>query len=173
MRKFGGYMQKVEIQVFSFDELEDKAKEKAREVFRSTWEYPWFDENMASAKAFIKHFGGAMLTWSVGDTRHSFIKTDLTKDNFRGVKLKDFSRDHMPTGYMADCSLWEEFYDTFKTTGDAMYAYQQAIESFLCYVSRDVEDYFSDSNIDETLTLNEYDYLADGSVFFNDFKKVA
>jgi len=79
----------------------------------------------------------------------------------------------MPTGYCADCSLWEEFHDSFKATGDSMYAYQQAIESFLNYVSRDVEDFYSDNNIDETLTLNEYDYLADGSVFFNDFKKVA
>ena len=166
-------MEKVEIQVFSFDELEEDAKEKARGVFRDTWEYPWFDENMASAKAFVKHFGGSILNWSVGDTRHAFIKTDLTKDNFRGLKLKDFSRDHMPTGYCADCSLWEEFHDIFKATGDAMYAHEQAIESFLSYVSRDVEHYFSDSNIDETLYLNEYSYLADGSVFVIDFRKVA
>lgn len=166
-------MQNVEIEVFNFEELEDEAKEKAREVFRATWHYPWFDESMASAKAFVKHFGGSILNWSVGDTRHAFIKTDLTKDSFRGVKLKSINPDHMPTGYCSDTALWGEFHQVFKATGDAFYAYQQAIESFLFYVQRDVEDFYSDSNIDETLTLNEYDYLADGSLFVMDFRKAA
>lgn len=166
-------MKKVEIDIFSYEDLEEEAKNKAREHFRATWEYPWFTESMLSAKAFIEHFGGSMLTWSVGDTRHSFIKTDITADNFRGIKLKDINREFMPVGYMTDCILWETFYDTFKASGDAFYAYQQAIEEFLSFVSRDVEDFFGDNNIDETLTLNEYDYLADGSLFTHQYRKVA
>lgn len=166
-------MQKAEIKLFNFAELEDKAKEKAREVFRSTWDYPWFDESMASVEAFVKHFGGSVRDWSVGDTRHAFIKTDLEPSSFRGIKLKSIKRDYMPTGYCADSVLWDEFYEVFKQSGDAFYAYQQAIEAFLIYVARDVEFFFSDQNIDETLELNEYDYLADGSVFYHDFRKVA
>lgn len=161
-------MQKIEIQVFRFDELADKAKEKARADFRATWEYPWFNENMASLKAFVGFFGGHVLTWSLGDF-HGFVKTDLESSSFEGLSKVNLSRDHMPTGYIADSYLWEEFYDTFHLGGYE--AFQMAIEAFIRFVARDVEDFYTDESIDDTLIMNEYDYLPDGSVFARDFRR--
>lgn len=166
-------MKTVEIRVYQFEELGRDAQDKALDYFRANTEFPWFDEYRASAKAFIEHFDGSMLTWSFGDTRHAFIKTDLEPSNFRGIKLKSISRDHMPTGYCADSVLWEEFHDTFKNTSDAFFAYQQAIEAFLIYVQRDVEDFYSDQQMAEHISVNGYEFYEDGSFFYYDTRKVA
>jgi len=164
-------MEKVEIEIFSFDELEEKAKAKAREVFRATWEYPYFKENMASLEAFVQHLGGRVLKYSLGDTQHPFVKTTIEPKDLFHIKQSNFKRDYMPTGYIADCYLWEAFHDNFDYGGHHAFLY--AIDSFIRFVAFDVEDYFSDSNIDETLILNEYYFLADGSRYVIDFRKRA
>lgn len=93
-------MEIIEVTVFSFDELGDEAKEKARSWYREGLEYPWFDESLASIRAFVEHFGGSLTDWSLGSgSGRDYLKTDIGASNFRGLKLKDFSPDNMPTGY--------------------------------------------------------------------------
>ena len=50
-------MEIIEITIYKFDELDDKAREKARAWYRDGMEYPWFSEAMDSIRAFVKHFG--------------------------------------------------------------------------------------------------------------------
>ena len=164
-------MKKVEIMVFNFDELGHKAKAKAREDFRAKCRYPFFDDNMASLKAFVEHLGGRILKHSIGDLQNSFVTTTIEPKDLFHAKKTDFKRDYMPTGYIADSYLWEAFYDNFTYGG--YHAYLHAIDSFLEFVALDVEDYFSNDSIDDTLMVNEYDFLADGSVFTHKFRKVA
>jgi hypothetical protein len=49
-------MEVVELQIFQFNELDEQAKEKARDWYRQDIEYPWFDEAKDSLKAFCDHF---------------------------------------------------------------------------------------------------------------------
>lgn len=161
-------MKKVEITVFRFDELKEKAKDKARAEFRAKWQYPWFDENMASLKAFVEHLGGRVLKYSIGDL-DGFVTTTLEPRDLFDAKKTDFNRDYMPTGYIADSYLWEEFYNNFHFGGH--HAYLCAIDSFIRFVAQDVEDFFTNESIDDTLIMNEYDFLPDGSVFARDFRR--
>jgi len=155
------------IAVFNFEELSQSSKERAVAKFSQGDEYPWFDDAMASATAFVEHFGAKITNYSIGaDSYRGYVKTTIEPSSFRGMKLKDFDRDHMPTGYCIDCDIWQEFYDEFKKTGHAHHAFNMAIEAFLHAVARDVEHHFSFENIGETLTINEYEFYEDGSRFY-------
>ena len=155
------------IAVYTFEELTQSSKEKAVAKFAQGDEYPWFDDAMASATAFVGHFGAKITDYSIGaESYRGYVKTTIEPSSFRGMKLKDFDRDHMPTGYCIDCDLWQEFYDEFKKTGHAHHAFNMALEDFLHAVARDVEHYFSFENIGEMLTINEYEFHDDGSRFY-------
>lgn len=154
------------VELYKFDELSDDAKETAREWYINAGiEYFWWDDAFASVKAFCDHFGVSIKDYSVGAYSPSYIKTDAENANFRGIKLRSIDRDYMPTGYCLDCSLWFEFYDTFKRTGDALYAFNQAIDAAVSEIVRDMEYQYSDEAIDEWLTINEYEFTADGSIY--------
>lgn len=154
------------IACYTFEELSQSSKEKAVAKFSEHDEYPWFDDAMASATAFVEHFGAKITNYSIGAEAHrGYVKTSIEPSSFRGMKLKDFDRDHMPTGYCIDCDIWQEFYDEFKKTGHAHHAFNMAIESFLYAVQRDVEGYFSFEHMAELLTINEYEFNEDGSWF--------
>lgn len=160
-------MEILEITVYSFDELEDKAKEKAREWWRNELDYPWFDEAIGSIRAFVRHFGASVKDWSLGSgSGRDYIKTDITPAHFRGRKLKDYDRDYMPTGYTLDADLWGEFYRMFEKTGDAKYAFEQALEEAIVAIQRDIDYQYSDKCVDENLRINEYRFTETGK-FFN------
>jgi hypothetical protein len=157
-------MEVVEIKIYSFEELDDDAKERAREWWRNGLDYPWFSESIDSIRVFAKHFGVSLMDWEIGGGRN-YIKTDATNDNFRGVRLADINPDFMPTGYCLDADLWETFYDEFKKTGDAKYAFEQALEAALCAIQRDIEYQYSNEAVDESLRFNEYQFTDDGRIW--------
>lgn len=159
-------METIEVVIYTFDELDDKAKEKVRTWYRDGLEYPWFSEAIDSIRAFVKHFGAELRDWELGSgSGRDYIKTDATNENFRGVKLKDIDKDYTPTGYCLDADLWHEFFEVFKRTGDAKYAFEQALEAAIIGVQRDIDYQFSDECIDETIMINEYKFTEDGRVW--------
>lgn len=158
-------METIEIQVYTFNELDDTAKEKARDWYRDGLEYPWFSEAIDSIRAFCNHFNVGLLNWQLGSYGNDYIKTSATNANFRGVKLADIDREQMPTGYSLDCDLWHEFHDQFKRTGDAKYAFEQALEAAMSAIRRDIDYQYTDEAIDEILIFNEYRFLKSGEVW--------
>ena len=157
-------MRVLTVEAFRFQDLEDEAKERAREWYRNGLDYPWFSESIDSIRAFAKHFGVSLMDWEIGGGRN-YIKTDATNANFRGVRLDSINRDYMPTGYCLDADLWESFYDEFKKTGDAKHAFEQALEAALCAIQRDIEYQYSNEAVDESLRFNEYEFNSNGSIF--------
>ena len=156
-------MKTITIKVYSFDELSDSAKEKARSVYRSDGHYyAWGDENIYSLKAFCDYFSVVLTDYSIGTSSYSWVKTNATNQNFRGLKLKTIDRDYMPTGYSMDCSLWMTFYDVFKLTGNALQAFNDAIDQFIKDTVSDMEFQESDEYIDEMMSMNEFEFNQDG-----------
>jgi len=142
-------MRIIEIQIFTFDELSEKAKQKAIDYFAQTLDYPWHSENEESLKFFKHHFG----VTDKPDNLH-----------FRGLKLKDFDPDYMPTGHGIDWDLWNTFYKEFKRTGSALLAYNDAIQTFEIAVERDIADYCSEEQIVEMILCNGYEFTIDGKL---------
>ena len=157
-------MQVVEIQIFHFHELDERAKERAREWYRADCEYPWFSEAKDCLTAFCDHFGVKVLDYRIGDSQ-GFVKTDAAQHHFRGVKLSEQVRDFMPTGLWLDCELFMHFYDEFKNTGNAKAAFEDALYNFTRAVRNDVESYYSDESIDENIEINEWTFTADGKFY--------
>jgi hypothetical protein len=158
-------METIEINLYAFDELSDEAKERAREWWRESLDYPWWSEAHESIRAFLDHFGVEMRDWSMGERGRDYIKTNANKGNFRGRKLRDYSRDYMPTGYCLDCDLWGTFHDEWEATSDPMYAFQQALEAALSAIASDVEYQFTDEAVDESLRINSYQFTEDGRLY--------
>lgn len=159
-------MEIIEVAVFSFDELGEEAKEKARSWYRDGLEYPWFSEALGSIRAFVGHFNVELKDWSLGSgSGRDYIHTTATNENFRGVKLKGIDKNYMPTGYCLDADLWGEFFEVFKKTGDAKYSFEQALEQAIIGIQRDIDYQFSDECIDEMLRINDYQFTENGRVW--------
>lgn len=159
-------MELKKVAVYKFTELKECAKVKAVAYFAERSEYPFFDEAMDSIKAFVKGLHGDVIDWSIGgEVFRSYIKTTLDESYFHDIELSEVDRDHMPTGYCLDTTLWGTFYDELKKTGDGFYAYQQAIEAALSDIASDVEYHYSREYIEEFIQINDYDFELDGSLF--------
>ena len=156
-------MRSVVVNIYHFEELSDAAKEKARAWWRQDMEYPWHDDTLASLECFCDAFGVKLRNWSIGAFTHYHYRTNATHETFRGVKLKDFKRDNMPTGYCVDCDVWGTFYDRFKETGDAKQAFNDALDAGFRAWQRDIEWQYSDECTDENIIGNDYEFLSDGS----------
>ena len=155
-------MKEVLLKLYNFEELEDEAKNKARRWWRDDIDFAWSDESRASIYAFTNHFHVLLKDYEVDTCTYSY-RADATNENFRGMKLSDFKRDYMPTGYCLDCHLWETFYDTFKATGDAKRAFEAGLEAGFKGWRDDMAWQMSDEYIDETLIINDYEFMEDGS----------
>jgi hypothetical protein len=157
-------MQVVELQIFNFHELDDQAKNRAREWHRCSIEYPWYDEAKDSLKAFCDHFNVTVKDWSLGDMR-GYVKTDAEQRHFRGIKLSEQDKDAMPTGLWLDCELFQHFYDEFKRTGDAKDAFDDALHNFVKAVANDVEYFYSNESVDEHIETNMWTFTEEGKYY--------
>lgn len=156
-------MEIKKIAVFTYAELSESSKSRAKANFLAYDDYPWFDDALASIKAFVRHFHGDILDYSLGGgVYRSYVKTTLDPSFFRGNKLKDIDRDYMPTGYILDCTLWTTMHDEWKRSGDPFYSFQQAIEAALSDIASDVEYHYSDEYVEEMMDINDYKFTENG-----------
>jgi hypothetical protein len=153
------------IEIYKFDELSDTAKEKARDWYRLNSEFHWSYESKESITAFCDHFGISLKSWEVSPYLSPSYSVELLNSHFRGLKLKDFTRDHMPTGYFLDCTLWMTFFDQFKATGCAKKAFDAALWAGFIGWRDDMESQLSDEYIDEHMIINEYEFTEDGKFY--------
>jgi hypothetical protein len=159
-------MRVVEEKIYQFEELEDDAKESARQWWRDVADYPFHDDNVKSIKAFCAHFGITLKDWAIYG-RGEFLKTNAENSHFRGFTLAN-AKQLSEQGYFPDSGLWldgtmiQSFYEDFKKTGDALYAFQQALESALRAITEDIDYQFSDEAVDEMLIINEYEFTESG-----------
>ena len=160
----GVNMRQETIDIFKFDELSDSAKEEARDWYRSHSEFHWADEAQNSINTFCDHFGIRLTQWDVQPYSSPVYSAEYFNSHFRGLKLKDFDRDHMPTGYCLDCDLWMTFYDKFKATGCAKEAFDAALWAGFIGWRNDMESQLSDEYIDEHMLANEYEFTVDGKI---------
>ena len=159
-------MRVVEEKIYLFEELEESAKESARDWWRNITDYPFHDENIKSIKAFCGHFGITLKDWAIYG-RGEHLTTNAENCHFREFTLAK-AKELADIGYFPESGLWldgtmiHSFYENFKKTGDALYAFQQALESALCSITEDIDYQFSNEAVDEMLTINDYEFTEDG-----------
>ena len=156
-------MRVIEETIYHFDELSDEAKETARDSFRDMESF-WTKESIQSIEAFCDAFNVSLLDYSV-DIYRSFYRTDASNANFRGKRLSQFNREHMPTGYCLDNELWMTFYDVFRNTGDAKYAFNGALYAGFKAWREDMKYQTTDEYIDDFILANGYEFYENGKLF--------
>lgn len=157
-------MRVEEIKVMQYEELSDCAKQSAKEWFRSVdTEYVWWDDCLASVKAFCDVFNIKIKNYEIGSCSHSWMDTDAQGENFRGWNKKAIlSMKEERTGYYLDGVLQDAFVSAFKDTGDAKLAFGYAIDKAVKHIQDDMEYQSSDEAVEEMIICNDYEFTEDG-----------
>lgn len=157
-------MRTVTINLYQFDELNEKAQQKAIEWVNNNIHdlYAWHDEAKQSIEAFCGKFGVTLQDYQISPWGRIDYETNANNGNFRGVRLSHINREEMLTGYCLDCDLMYAFHNKFKSTGDALRAFNDALDEGFEAWRSDWEDAYSDESIADFLRTNEYEFTADG-----------
>jgi hypothetical protein len=158
-------MRTIELEVLTFEELSESAKDNARDWFREGNDYFWWKDSLKSIEEFCSEFGVKIKDYQVGTWRPSYMETTASNDHFRGRKLSEFTQDHNPTGYCLDITLWNTFLDEWKSSGSALKAFNKAIDDAVSEIVRDMEYQDSNESIDEMLIVNQYEFYPNGKIY--------
>ena len=80
-------MKKVEITLYEYDELSDKAKERARLDYAEHFDYGWDADVRKTIEAYEREFGVKVRTWRYGPYDHSFdMRTDGIDDEVLALR---------------------------------------------------------------------------------------
>lgn len=169
-------MRVIETKAYKFDELNDKAKERALDWWARTYEVYDGDEIVESIKKFVELFGGRFKDWSLdwyGASRSDWkISLPEEVENLSGVRLyKWIVNNDIPlkgdcplTGMSWDESLLDEVRKFIKapkntTTKDLV---DWSIQNLLSAVEKDVEYQTYGDGAIENIIANEYEFTEDG-----------
>jgi hypothetical protein len=159
-------MRVIEKQIYTYAELDDSAKARAREWF-SSGGYTWIDEGIDSIKAFCNHYNVRLQDYSLSPYAYSYIETDADNQHFRGVTLKkvESEKDLMPTGYCVDADLFITMYESMRDNGgNALQAFKDAIEAGKKSLIADMEYQDSEEHIAEMMEVNGYEFDEEGEI---------
>lgn len=80
-------MREIIVKVYQFNELNDDAKDKARQWFRQGNDYPWFGEYRDSLKSFEKVLPIKIKDYSYGEEAYrSYVRFDVTNAELMSLK---------------------------------------------------------------------------------------
>lgn len=159
-------MREHTINLYQYHELSEQAQEKARQWYiDSSPECFWWNEAWYALTEFCKEYGVTVTDYSVCPFNGGYVITNATNQNFRGLKLKAVDRDAMPTGYCLDLTLRYAFYDSFERTGDALQAFNDALDAWVLDLAQDWEAQYEEANVIESIEANAFEFLQDGSKY--------
>lgn len=162
-------MRTITANLYTFDELSGKAKEKALRELHSTAEYPWHDENRQTLKAIEKAFKLERFDWGYSEHTHHCSLTvprDL-KQGFNRAKIdlymKYLEKDNPSIcGYYLTEFFKIDLWKSFNQHGDIREALHDAIGSVVKTCQEDMECYFSEESLAEHAMANEIEFTEDG-----------
>jgi hypothetical protein len=185
-------MREVTTKVFQFDELSDKAKERAREWWRDCEAAEGdvrSDDAFASLTAFCDYFGVKVTVYSVGafslshvtlsidryDTEFGTYYDDNAVPGLSGVRLWKYLRNQCGvdsllakccpfTGYFADEDCLQPIREFMTRPDDRTLAelIHDCADSWLVAVIADAEAAYDDESVDESIRANEYEFTENG-----------
>ncbi len=158
-------MCEISTNLFHFSELNEEAQKNALIWARNNIVdiYCWSAESLQSIKAFCQKYGVTLRDYQIGPWGGYEYTTNTNNSHFRGVRLKHVDREQWLTGYCLDNALMYAFYDTFKETGNAIGAFNAALDAGFKAWQEDWEDSYSDESLGDFLDANEYGFTQYGS----------
>ena len=166
-------MRSITVNLYQFDELPDKAKNKALQELYTVAEYPCHDENHQTLKAIEKAFKLERFEWGYDTctSYYSFTLPHCFKQGLNRKKLlltfKYLKKDNpFVSGYWLLESFECDFWECFNSQGDIKAALDHAIGEVVKWCHKDMEDYFSEENLAKYAMANEFEFTEDGSMWW-------
>lgn len=109
-------MKIIEVTLYRYDELSDKAKLNALIDYQCNTEYDWGFEAIASLEAFMNAVGVKMVNYDI-----DWLAPHRSRVQYYGKPTTKFIKEEL-TGYCADITLSKTFNKT-KSIEDAVFAF--------------------------------------------------
>ena len=173
-------MKTVKVKVYEFKELNEKAKEKAKQDHAALCGYAWQDEAIASLKAMAEAFGAKLRDYEVDffNSSHSsatFDAPDLSREEIRerlsalgsyDPKTLMGNGDCKLTGYTMDEYAMDGFRRAFEGgESDLNTLLQAGFDSWLKAAQADCEGQYEDEQFAENCEANGYEFTEYGERF--------
>lgn len=152
-------MRQQTIDIYTFEELSDDAKNKAREWFRDG-SYAWCDESAESINHFCNALHVKLINYDVDSFRFDYI-TNVANDTFRGLTYRQAEKMRLSDGYCIGEMMQTAFIGAFKERG-ALDAFNYALTIGFQAWRDDLHFQETDEYIDETIIINDYEFTIDG-----------
>ena len=107
-------MKQITIDAYSFNELEGKAQDKARNYYYENINYFWGDEHLEGVKRFLELFNIRLVNWAY-DEYHVDFETDINDCKFQGFSKKRVNAliKSFDVSYCADETLVIAFNESY------------------------------------------------------------
>lgn len=170
------------IEVYSVQELSEAARERAREHFRATADWPWLHEWWQSGQEFSKiapieiqtadfERGQVFARWQ-GDEQVKQLSglrawKWLYNNGWFALAKRNAQGDCTLTGYCGDCPLFDPIAVLEQKPLEVPTLEQLFYECVQAWVHegrRDLEHNYSDEGVDETLEANDCRFTAEGNL---------
>lgn len=116
-------MREKTVKLYKFEELSDKAKEKARNWYRDgiSQDMPWMDETVQSLKAVFKASGITIKDWSLGAyNQNNFVRFDMgDAESLTGKRALAWLENNLFNGLRIGDMKWKEKRKEYLGYGDA------------------------------------------------------
>jgi len=158
-------MKQITINAYTFNELEGKAQDKARNYYYENINYFWDDEHIGGVKRFLELFNVSLINWAY-DEYHADFETDINDCKFQSMNknrvnsiIKSFN-----VSYCADETLVVAFNESYSEHGSIKLAIEEALRQSEIDLKNDIAHHYTDESMADYFEGNEYFFTQDGKV---------
>ena len=158
-------MKQITINAYTFNELEGKAQDKARNYYYENINYFWGDEHLEGVKRFLELFNIRLVNWAY-DEYHAYFETNINDCKFQGFSKKRVNAliKSFDVSYCADETLVIAFNESYSEQGSIKLAIQEALRQSGIDLRNDVTLHYTDEVMSGYFEANEYFFTQDGKV---------
>ena len=158
-------MKQITINAYTFNELEGKAQDKARNYYYENITYFWGDEHLEGVKRFLELFNIRLVNWAY-DEYHADFETDINDCKFQGFSKKRVNAliKSFNVSYCADETLVTAFNESYSEHGSIKLAIQEALRQSGIDLRNDVAHHYTDESIAYYFDVTESLFTEDGKV---------
>jgi len=158
-------MKQITINAYSFNELEGKAKDKARDYYYQNINYFWGDEHIEGVKRFLELFNVSLVNWAY-DEYHADFETNINDCKFQGLSKKRVNAliKSFNVSYCADETLVVAFNESYSEHGSIKLAIEYALQQSGNDLKTDIAYHYTDEYMNQYFEANEYLFTIDGKV---------
>lgn len=158
-------MKQITINAYQFNELSDKAQQKARHYYYENINYSWGDEHIEGVKRFLALFNVTLINWAY-DEYHAYFETNINDCKFQGFSKKRVNAliKSFNVSYCADETLVVAFNESYSEHGSIRLAIQEALRQSSLDLKNDIAYHYTDESMADYFEANEYYFTQDGKV---------